>query len=114
MPLAETSKANSATPSANPVKANPSSLLQPVQQWQAHETMVTSVEGVNYRGKLDLLVTAGVDSYVHLWTVDGAHVGTFGQVLPKYLHRINTRAVILTCVTSIFLFFELFLQGFLL
>lgn len=64
----------------NPASPTPTSLLRPVQQWQAHETMVTSVKGVNYRAKFDLLVTAGIDSYVHLWTVDGAHIGTFGQV----------------------------------
>ncbi|CAN0375073.1 unnamed protein product [Laminaria digitata] len=48
--------------------------------------MVTSVGGVNYRGKLDLLVTAGIDSYVHLWAVDGAHIGTFGQVQERSLN----------------------------
>lgn len=78
-------------PSANPSKAKdpasrtPTSLLQPVKQWQAHETMVTSVEAANYRGKLSLLVTAGIDSYVHLWAVDGAHIGTFGQVTLLFL-----------------------------
>ena len=65
----------------NPASSTPTSLLRPVQQWQAHETMVTSVEGVNYRANFDLLVTAGIDSYVHLWTIDGAHIGTFGQVI---------------------------------
>lgn len=61
------------------------SLLQPAQQWQAHETTISSVEGANYRGKVDLLVTAGVDCYIHLWTVAGAHIGTFGQVGPAVL-----------------------------
>lgn len=55
-------------------------LLQPVQQWQAHESTITSVEGASFRGKLDLLVTAGADCFVHLWTIAGAHIGTFGQV----------------------------------
>ncbi|CAM9994687.1 unnamed protein product [Ectocarpus sp. 4 AP-2014] len=55
------------------------SLLQPMHQWQAHKTTVTSVHGADYRGKLDLLVTAGDDCYVHMWTIAGAHIGTFGQ-----------------------------------
>lgn len=55
-------------------------LLVPLRQWRAHETRVSSVGGANYRGKADLLVTAGVDCYVHLWTVAGSFVGTFGQV----------------------------------
>lgn len=56
-------------------------LLFPVRQWHAHETRVSSVYGANYRGQADLLVTAGIDCYVHLWTVAGAHIGTFGQVI---------------------------------
>ncbi|CAN0457204.1 unnamed protein product, partial [Ectocarpus sp. 8 AP-2014] len=50
-----------------------------MHQWQAHKTTVTSVHGADYRGKLDLLVTAGDDCYVHVWTIAGAHIGTFGQ-----------------------------------
>lgn len=57
--------------------------LQPVHQWKAHETAVASIEGANFRRKLELLVTAGFDCYVHLWTVAGAHVGAFGQARNK-------------------------------
>jgi len=49
----------------------------------AGATAVTSVDGGSFRGKLDLLITAGDDCYVHVWTVAGAHVGTFGQVRMK-------------------------------
>lgn len=59
------------------------SLLQPVHQWKAHETAIASIEGANFRGKLELLVTAGFDCYVHLWTVAGSHIGAFGQARNK-------------------------------
>lgn len=56
------------------------SLLAPVRQWCAHESRISSIAAASYRGKADLIVTAGEDCYVHLWTVAGALVGTFGQV----------------------------------
>lgn len=104
-------------PSANPSKSKdpasrtPTSLLQPVKQWQAHETMVTSVEAANYRGKLSLLVTAGIDSYVHLWAVDGAHIGTFGQVTLLFLcvcFSKQSKGETFACVRSILLIFFVF------
>eukprot|EP00903_Cladosiphon_okamuranus_P008717 g8350.t1 len=77
------SSGEAAAPSASPFADNQAmpqiSLLQPMHQWLAHKTAVTYVDGGNFRGKLDLLITAGDDCYVHVWTVGGAHVGTFGQ-----------------------------------
>ncbi|CAM9168152.1 unnamed protein product [Hapterophycus canaliculatus] len=67
------------TTTAHPTMQQISSLLQPVHQWQAHKATVTSVDGANFRGRLDLLVTAGDDCYVHVWTIAGSHIGTFGQ-----------------------------------
>lgn len=65
------------------------SLLVPVRQWRAHETRISSIAGASYHGKADLLVTAGVDCYVHLWTVAGAHIGTFGQVSVFFLSSMH-------------------------
>jgi hypothetical protein len=49
---------------------------------QAHTGCVTSVEWCNLRhGVASLLITSGIDCFVHLWTSTGAHVGTFGQVV---------------------------------
>lgn len=81
------------------------SLLQPVRQWRAHENKITSVEGANFRGKLDLLVTAGVDCLVHLWTVTGAHVGTFGQVCERAVS-----SMIFYCFRACFMWYFFCLQ----
>lgn len=65
-----------------------------MHQWQAHKTTITSIGGGNFRAKLDLLITAGDDCYVHVWTSVGAHVGTFGQVLRRQLCTVDETRII--------------------
>ncbi|CAM9475514.1 unnamed protein product, partial [Discosporangium mesarthrocarpum] len=58
--------------------------LSAVRQWQAHETYVSSVQCIDYHGKVNLVVTAGADCNVHLWTLAGAYIGMFGQASGKW------------------------------
>lgn len=51
-----------------------------VAQWRAHRGAIGSFATVADRP--DLLLSCGSDFHVSLWTVHGAHVGTFGQVCP--------------------------------
>lgn len=67
------------------------SLLAPMRQWCAHESRISSIAAASYRGKADLIVTAGEDCNVHLWTVAGALVGTFGQVTVDYYEKHSCR-----------------------
>ncbi|CAM9490524.1 unnamed protein product [Chrysoparadoxa australica] len=47
--------------------------------WSAHQSTIVSIDYVDYKKKVVFLVTAGFDGNVHLWTISGAHIGTFGQ-----------------------------------
>ena len=46
--------------------------------WRAHEAGVSSIEPVE--ADESLVLTSSFDCNVALWTTQGAHVGTFGQV----------------------------------
>lgn len=50
--------------------------VQMKNHWRAHITPVTSV---SYAGGRDLILTASKDATIRVWTIDGAHVGIFGQ-----------------------------------
>uniref|UniRef100_A0A8D0H2M1 Uncharacterized protein n=1 Tax=Sphenodon punctatus TaxID=8508 RepID=A0A8D0H2M1_SPHPU len=50
-----------------------------VKHWRAHVNMVTSLEVINEER---IVLTSSIDRTVHLWSLDGEYIGTFGQVEP--------------------------------
>jgi WD40 repeat protein len=52
--------------------------VQAAAAWRAHAGAVSSIASI--RSAPDLLLTSGRDCTVAIWSVHGAHVGTFGQV----------------------------------
>ncbi|XP_043917898.1 WD repeat-containing protein 49-like [Protopterus annectens] len=64
-------------------ESDPPSLIH---SWSAHQASVTSIELIS---ELQLLVTSSTDCTVKLWSLQGEHVGTFGQAEPWNIkHRI--------------------------
>ncbi|KAI8614723.1 WD40-repeat-containing domain protein [Chytriomyces sp. MP71] len=47
--------------------------------WRAH---VQSISSVNFVEQQDVILTASKDATVRVWTLDGAHIGIFGQDVP--------------------------------
>ena len=49
-------------------------------EWQAHEDAVSSIDLMRYLAEdMWLLLSCSVDLTINLWTMDGTHIGTFGQ-----------------------------------
>jgi WD40 repeat protein len=59
------------------------------RSWRAHLAAVVSIEWVDY-AEHQLLITSGSDCNVNLWTIDGMHIGTFGQAHPWNIARSTT------------------------
>ncbi|XP_063720460.1 WD repeat-containing protein 49-like isoform X2 [Symsagittifera roscoffensis] len=51
-----------------------------VDEWQAHEDAISTVDMMKYLSEeLWLILSCSVDLTINLWTIDGTHIGVFGQ-----------------------------------
>lgn len=56
----------------------PQSCIEPVATWRAHNGGVSSICAM--AGEEELFITSGFDTLVCAWSINGAHIGTFGKV----------------------------------